>query len=116
MHCNAGASGAGYFVAAQSSVVCDLDLDIKENLEAMKSAGHTRYPLCRGDLDDCLGLIHIKDIFRWREPVSEIDFMKLKRNVAVFLLRPPLRRLLNGCCVRSFIWHLLSMSLGETSV
>ena len=75
-------------------IICDLELDIKENLDAMKSAGHTRYPLCRGDLDECLGLIHIKDIFRWREPMSEIDLMKLKRNVAVFPLETPLEEAL----------------------
>jgi CBS domain containing-hemolysin-like protein len=75
-------------------VICDLDLGIKENLEAMKAGGHTRYPLCRGDLDQCLGLIHIKDIFRWREPVSEIDLMKLKRNVAVFPIDTPLEEAL----------------------
>jgi CBS domain containing-hemolysin-like protein len=75
-------------------IICDLELGIKENLEAMKAAGHTRYPLCRGDLDECLGLIHIKDIFRWREPVSEIDLMKLKRNVAVFPLETPLEEAL----------------------
>ena len=67
-------------------VICDLEEDIKTNLFRMKEAGHTRFPLCRGNLDDCVGLIHIKDIFRWREPVSEIDLMKLKRNVAVFPL------------------------------
>ena len=71
-------------------VVCDLETSIQENLETMKAAGHTRFPLCRGDLDECLGLIHIKDIFRWREPVSEIDLMKLKRNLAVFPLETPL--------------------------
>ena len=97
-------------------IICDLELDIKENLEAMKAAGHTRYPLCRGDLDECLGLIHIKDIFRWREPMSEIDLMKLKRNVAVFPLETPLERLLSGCCARSSIWRSLWMSLAATSV
>lgn len=71
-------------------VICDVDLGIRANLEVMKEAGHTRFPLCRGDLDECLGLIHIKDIFRWREPVTEIDLMKLKRNVAVFPLETPL--------------------------
>jgi CBS domain containing-hemolysin-like protein len=75
-------------------VICDLDLGIKSNLETMKAAGHTRFPLCRGDLDECLGLIHIKDIFRWREPVSEIDLMKLKRNVAVFPIDTPLEQAL----------------------
>lgn len=75
-------------------VICDLDLEIQENLEIMKTSGHTRYPLCRGGLDDCIGLIHIKDIFRWREPVSEIDLMNLKRNVAIFPLETPLEEAL----------------------
>ncbi len=75
-------------------VICDLGEDIKTNLEAMKAAGHTRFPLCRGDLDECLGIIHIKDIFRWSEPVAEIDLMKIKRNVAVFPLETPLEEAL----------------------
>ncbi|MGB0744907.1 MAG: CNNM domain-containing protein, partial [Opitutales bacterium] len=75
-------------------VVCDLDEDIRTNLERMKKAGHTRYPLCRGSLDDCVGLIHIKDIFRWREPVSQIDLMNIKRNVAVFPLETSLEEAL----------------------
>ena len=75
-------------------VICDLEDDIKTNLFRMKEAGHTRFPLCRSNLDDCVGLIHIKDIFRWREPVSGIDLMKLKRNVAVFPLETPLEEAL----------------------
>ena len=71
-------------------VICDLDLGIEANLEAMKAAGHTRFPICRGDLDDCLGIVHIKDIFRSQIPVSEIDLLELKRNVAVFPLDTPL--------------------------
>jgi CBS domain containing-hemolysin-like protein len=75
-------------------VICDLEKGIGTNLEKMKQAGHTRYPLCRESLDDCVGLIHIKDIFRWREPVSQIDLMNLKRNVAVFDLETPLEEAL----------------------
>lgn len=75
-------------------VICDLEEGIKANLERMKEAGHTRYPLCRGSLDDCVGLIHIKDIFRWREPVSQIDLINLKRNVANFPLETPLEEAL----------------------
>jgi len=60
----------------------------------MKNAGHTRYPICRGDLDECLGLIHIKDIFREESSASELDFMKLKRNLAVFPLETPLEEAL----------------------
>lgn len=75
-------------------VICDLQEDVMVNLERMKAAGHTRYPLCNGSLDDCAGLIHIKDIFRWRGAVSEIDLNELKRNVAVFSLETPLEEAL----------------------
>jgi CBS domain containing-hemolysin-like protein len=71
-------------------VICDLEDGIKVNLDRMKTAGHTRFPLCRGSLDDCVGMIHIKDIFRWREPVSGIDLFKLRRSIATFPLDTPL--------------------------
>jgi CBS domain containing-hemolysin-like protein len=35
-----------------------------ENLALVKSSGHTRFPLCEGDLDKILGVVHIKDLFR----------------------------------------------------
>ncbi len=75
-------------------IVYNLEEDLLTNLETMKQAGHTRFPLCRGDLDECLGIIHIKDIFRWRDSVGTIDPMKLKRNVAVFPLETPLEEAL----------------------
>lgn len=75
-------------------VIYDLDEDLEANLDAMKGAGHTRYPLCRGDLDDCLGILHIKDIFRRKELVETLDPMKLKRNVAEFSLETPLEEAL----------------------
>lgn len=75
-------------------VICDLEQSVEENLATMKKAGHTRFPLCRGDLDECIGLIHIKDIFREKSSPAEFDFMKLKRNLAVFPLETPLEEAL----------------------
>jgi CBS domain containing-hemolysin-like protein len=75
-------------------IICDLEQATSANLATMKKAGHTRYPLCRGDLDECLGLIHIKDIFRKELSASDLDFMKLKRNLAVFPLETPLEEAL----------------------
>lgn len=76
-------------------VICDLEQDLATNLALMKRAGHTRYPLCRGDLDECLGLIHIKDIFREESSSApELDLMKLKRNLSVFPLETPLEEAL----------------------
>ena len=41
---------------------------LEENLRLARESGHTRFPLCDGDLDHVIGLIHIKDIFRTKEP------------------------------------------------
>lgn len=68
----------------------DLNEAVATNLERMKRAGHTRYPLCRGDLDDCLGIIHIKDIFRSEEGELSVNPDVLMRPTASFLLETPL--------------------------
>ncbi len=44
---------------------------IEENLARARASEHTRFPLCRENLDDAVGLVHIKDLFRLRvEPES----------------------------------------------
>lgn len=37
---------------------------VAKNIDLARKSGHTRFPLCDGDLDHILGLVHIKDIFR----------------------------------------------------
>lgn len=37
---------------------------LEENLTRARASGHTRFPLCHGDLDHIVGLVHIKDLFR----------------------------------------------------
>ena len=73
-------------------VIIDTTKSLKENLEEARQAGHTRYPLCDGDLDNCDGIIHIKDIFRFRGDWDHINFDNLKRPVVSFLLRTPWQR------------------------
>lgn len=51
------------------------------NLDLAKKTGHTRFPLCEGSLDKCIGLIHIKDIFRYREDPQSLDLRRIKRPV-----------------------------------
>jgi CBS domain containing-hemolysin-like protein len=75
-------------------VICDLEETFEANLKIMKQAGHTRFPLCRGNLDDCIGILHIKDIFRCGEALADLDPVKLKRNVAMFELETPLEEAL----------------------
>lgn len=51
------------------------------NLELVRRVGHTRYPLCEEDLDHCLGIIHIKDLFRANLPPEKLDLRKLRRDI-----------------------------------
>jgi len=45
---------------------------LEENLRTARSTGHTRFPLCDGDLDKVIGLVHIKDLFRSTAPFSAL--------------------------------------------
>lgn len=42
------------------------------SLAKAKRSGHTRFPLCHGDLDQVVGLIHIKDLWRAEEPLTQL--------------------------------------------
>lgn len=59
----------------------DLEDSLEENLQMAKKAGHTRFPLCEGDLDKCVGIVHIKDVFRYKGDASKLDLRALKRDI-----------------------------------
>jgi CBS domain containing-hemolysin-like protein len=42
------------------------------SLETARKSGHTRYPVCEGDLDHVVGVVHIKDLFRRTEPIESL--------------------------------------------
>jgi CBS domain containing-hemolysin-like protein len=44
-------------------VILSTRMTIAENLEIIRSTGHTRYPLCDGSLDQAIGFVHVKDLF-----------------------------------------------------
>lgn len=62
----------------------ELNDSIQENLEKARKTGHTRFPLCRGGIDHCLGIIHIKDIFQYQGDMDSIDFTKFQRQLIRF--------------------------------
>jgi CBS domain containing-hemolysin-like protein len=49
---------------------------LEENLRLARRSGHTRFPLCEGDLDHVIGLIHIKDLFRRERPLTSVTSLK----------------------------------------
>lgn len=62
----------------------DLNDRVQENLDKARKTGHTRFPLCKGGIDHCLGIIHIKDIFQYQGDMESIDFTKFQRQLIRF--------------------------------
>ncbi len=92
----------------------DLQDSIEENLELAKTSGHTRFPLCDGDLDNCVGVIHIKDLFRFRGDFTQIDLNKFKRNILRFSVDEPLENVLPRFLARRLHFALLVDEFGGT--
>ncbi len=53
---------------------------VSENLRLARRSGHTRFPLCQGDLDHVVGVIHIKDLFRRERPLVSLE--EIAREIA----------------------------------
>jgi len=66
----------------------------EENVKRSMESRHTRFPLCRGHLDDTIGLVHIKDLLRLvREPKPNIESIRRElHNVPEMM---PLEKLLS---------------------
>ena len=60
--------------------ILDVSHPFGDNLEVAKSCGHTRIPLCEGDLDHCVGIIHVKYAFKSMASFeSGFDLRKITR-------------------------------------
>lgn len=71
--------------------ILDSDNSFSQNLEIAKSCGHTRLPLCLGNLDHCLGIIHVKYVFRSRvKNGEEFDLKNITKAPAQLLSEEPL--------------------------
>jgi putative hemolysin len=54
-------------------VFLDVENTIAVNLGKIASSGYSRFPVCKGDLDDVLGIVQVKDIFAQVLNGQEID-------------------------------------------
>src|SRR4028118_2259547 len=59
-------------VPRQDVIYLSTTRTMAENLRIARRSGHTRFPLCEGDLDHVIGLIHIKDLFRKERPITSL--------------------------------------------
>ena len=73
-------------------VYLSLDKPHDENLEIVRGSGHTRFPVCRGGLDDVVGIVHIKDVFA--RGGAEQDLTAIMREALFVPEKMPADRLL----------------------
>jgi CBS domain containing-hemolysin-like protein len=75
-------------------VYLDADDSFEHNLKVARDSSHTRFPLCRGHLDQTLGLVHIKDILGILKD-ERPELMGIKRELHPVPEMMPLEKLLN---------------------
>ena len=74
-------------------IVLDADEPFDKTLEIALRSKHTRFPLVKGHLDNSIGLIHIKDLFKLiNDP--DPDLMRIKRELKIVPDTMPLDTLL----------------------
>jgi CBS domain containing-hemolysin-like protein len=74
-------------------VYLDLEDDFDTNVNKAIESRHTRFPLCRENLDNTVGLIHIKELLpMMRDPHP--DLLKIKRDLIPVPEMMPLEKLL----------------------
>jgi CBS domain containing-hemolysin-like protein len=74
-------------------VYLDLEDDFETNVKKAIESRHTRFPLCRENLDNTVGLVHIKELVpMMRDPHP--DLLKIKRDLIPLPEMMPLESLL----------------------
>jgi magnesium and cobalt exporter, CNNM family len=80
-------------------VYLDAEESFDDNVKKALASRHTRFPLCRGHLDNTIGLIHIKELVPlMRDP--QPDLMKIRRELIPVPEMMSLEKLLNLFLVR----------------
>ena len=74
-------------------VVLDADQPFEKTLDIALRSKHTRFPLVKGHLDQSIGLIHIKDLFKLMND-PDPDLMRIKRDLKMVPDTMPLDTLL----------------------
>jgi CBS domain containing-hemolysin-like protein len=78
---------------------------LADELRLARRSRHTRFPLCEGDLDHVVGLVHIKDLFRRERPPASLR--EIAREIALVPETLELDRLLKR--MRGERFHLAAV-------
>ncbi|MGD9800399.1 MAG: CBS domain-containing protein, partial [Parvularculaceae bacterium] len=81
----------GDVMAPRADIVAvDIDTPLDALIKAFAEAGHSRLPVYRGDLDDPIGMVHIKDVVALiaaPTPPTEEPILKTIRRTVLYVPR-----------------------------
>ena len=60
-------------------IAMQADLTLAQAIDQIRKEGHSRLPVYRDNLDDLLGMIHIKDVFAFTGPAESFSLEKILR-------------------------------------
>jgi CBS domain containing-hemolysin-like protein len=78
---------------------------LEKNLEVVNQHGFTRYPLCEGDADHVIGMVHVKDLLQLRERPDN-DIRRIRREILMVPETKSIDRLL-----REFQYRKMQMAV-----
>jgi CBS domain containing-hemolysin-like protein len=62
-----------------------LERPFEDNLALLQRSGHTRYPLCKADLDSVVGMVHIKDLYQRSDVIQGSEDLRLIQHDMLFV-------------------------------
>jgi len=62
----------------------DYELPFSQNLETIKTSDHAYFPVCAGELDQVIGFLHVKDLFKIYPDFDGSDIKPLLRKPFIF--------------------------------
>jgi len=89
-----GATAYDVMLPRADIIALPVELDYDAALAFALREGHSRYPVYRGQLDDVLGMVHIKDLLAWRDRVAEFSLERMLRKPLLVVPSVPVLDLL----------------------
>jgi len=89
---------------------------LEENIALALDSQFTRYPLCEGDLDNVLGMVHMKDLFRLNNQRGDGSrLLEIRREMPFVPETMPLERILNTFLARRTLMAIAVDEYGGTA-
>ncbi len=89
---------------------------LEENFVVAHENQFTRYPLCEKNLDSVLGMIHLKDLFKMKEPKGNgAQLLAIKRDLLFVPETTPLEKILNTFLAKKILMAIVVDEYGGTA-